>query len=362
MAIAIITGIPGAGKTYYMVWAIIKEWCKLIGGIYEIKKGITLITNIDGLNLEHESLTELVDDAGGVKNFFTDKIQKEVQQKYASKENERVVYVIDEAQDYFRRKFYDEKVFKFFEYHRHYGFDIFLLTQNRSLLCRDISNLAEYEKRAAPRSLTFVGFRYLTIIGGDILKKENIKKDKRIFQTYKSFSQKELTRQGNPYLKTIIFGLFFVLLMAFIGYKTVFNKYAHASSSEKNKPRKIEQIANNAPGIKSSNPIQSTTPEKLVSIKHPVKLNYILISDGNGGNRVRVIHPINDDLVPIEVLGIEYRVIDEKNYIRIYALLDSNQFNEYQSKRASKGGARARSDVRPSGSTGQPNHIFLPTN
>jgi len=60
MAINIITGVPGAGKTYYGVYHLRKNFCVKTGNGYILKDGFTLITNINQLLIPHLSLDDVL--------------------------------------------------------------------------------------------------------------------------------------------------------------------------------------------------------------------------------------------------------------------------------------------------------------
>jgi len=80
MAIRIIEGVPGSGKTYYAVRHVAKTFfTKKKDGSYVLTKPCTLITNIDSFQPDHISLQDEIKNAGGVEHFFS----------YAYQENSR---------------------------------------------------------------------------------------------------------------------------------------------------------------------------------------------------------------------------------------------------------------------------------
>lgn len=223
MAIRIIEGVPGSGKTLYAVHHLLKTYydCDQ-DGFYKQKKftnedgeeqKLRLITNIDGLKVAHDHLDDLVHIAGGYRIFFSNKYQESIFDK-----KERVVFLIDEAQKIFRKKLTGDwdDVFYYFEYHRHYGHDIYLLTQNAKKVNTEISELREYLIHSKPRVRSLTGeFSYQMISDGDILKRETIKPLPKLFNMYKSRRQAESEKIKNPMIvKTL---LMFVLAMSIIG-------------------------------------------------------------------------------------------------------------------------------------------------
>jgi len=82
---------------------------------------------------------------------------------------ERVIFVLDEAQEYFgefqllsdnqRKKDYAD-MFLFFQTHRHYGVDIYLITQDLEGIVKPIRSLIETEYRHTPGALSFSSNTY----------------------------------------------------------------------------------------------------------------------------------------------------------------------------------------------------------
>ncbi|MBT9164894.1 MAG: hypothetical protein DDT23_00905 [candidate division WS2 bacterium] len=141
------------------------------------------MTNIAGLKLPVKSLDHEIERAGSIENYFSVPYHT----YHAGSGNKRVVMIIDEAQKIFHRKFYNKDVFYFFQYSRHLGFNIYLITQDVSSLSRELQNLAEYEVRAVRRSLQAGFFRYLYCIDDQKIGTRNLKRDSKVFAMYRSF-------------------------------------------------------------------------------------------------------------------------------------------------------------------------------
>jgi zona occludens toxin len=207
MAIRIIDGVPGTGKTYYAVKHLLDKYFDYDKSIedYVPKKPVTLISNIDDLALDHISLKEEMNAAGGVVEFFKEEYQEQYRHKFES----QIVYVIDEAQKLFRKG--DRAltpIFGYFEYHRHFGQDIYLITQNSRKIATDIVDLVEYVVRATPRIRSMVGeLKYRWISDGERLKTEAFKPDQRVFNCYKSMDAAESEKIKNPIIKTVVIAL-----------------------------------------------------------------------------------------------------------------------------------------------------------
>ena len=154
MAIRIIEGKIGSGKTYYAVNHVFRSWYKWCDVNDEwIPKNseleIKVYTNIKKMKLGHD-LNLAINEAGGLNPFFT----VEYQERFC--ENLNVIYIIDEAQshDLFHRTYKDRHVFTFFQTSRHMGIDIYLITQDTQCLAKELRSLAEYHIVAVQRTKT----------------------------------------------------------------------------------------------------------------------------------------------------------------------------------------------------------------
>jgi zona occludens toxin (predicted ATPase) len=197
--IVLLTGVPGSGKSYLAV--------KTISDLLKDKNNVVL-SNIEDFRFERFKLyrdyqikkisdTTFVSIETGLyvdiskdlvkygASFFEYDNMKKILSLYKDK---KVFIFIDECQRYFPKWFKDSDVIYFFDYHRHFGVDIYLISQSSVKICSDIVALSEYELRAVPSSLKFKNmFVYKRIISGDIIGRQILKKDRRIFNLYKSF-------------------------------------------------------------------------------------------------------------------------------------------------------------------------------
>lgn len=258
MAIRIIEGVPGSGKSYYAVKHLADHYFeKQEDGRYELIKPVTIITNIDGFQPEHYKLQVLVKDAGGIKEFFSELYQKAITECIGG----QIVYIIDEAQKYFRKGARDlADVYSYFEYHRHFGHDIYLITQNARKLPADISCLSEYLIVAAPRTRSVIGeFKYKWLSDGELLKREGFRPDAGIFALYKSMDQKESEKIKNPVMKTVGIALLAVLCVIGGGlyyFKVKWLSAAPVALGPDGKP--IEVTGAPSPGQSAIKPTSST--------------------------------------------------------------------------------------------------------
>ena len=222
MAIRIIEGKIGSGKTYYAVNHVFKEyfkWCDnkdaWVQKNTDVK--IKIYTNIKKMKIGHD-LDLAIGEAGGLNPFFTE----DYQVRFCN--NCKVIYIIDEAQGskLFHRRYNDTVVFDYFQLSRHMGSDIYLITQDTQCLAKELRSLAEYHIVAVPRTKS-IGkmFTYKFYAGKDHFKTKRIRKDNKVFGLYRSMIEKEAEKINSAVLKYIIM---FVVIISLAGvmFKFVF--------------------------------------------------------------------------------------------------------------------------------------------
>lgn len=136
--INLFTGTPGSGKSLDMA--------RFIFSFNRQKKPVICNFEIDKKKLKHPDLFFFVDNidltvdllVDFAKNFYKDGKVKE----------SSIILVIDECQMMFNSRDWskpDRQAWnKFFQIHRHYGFDIYLVTQFDSMIDKQIRSLVEY--------------------------------------------------------------------------------------------------------------------------------------------------------------------------------------------------------------------------
>ena len=218
MAVRIIEGVPGAGKTYFAVHHLLASYFDWNDTTDEFKPkpdfaGLLIISNIDGFPYS-VSLTDLIDQHGGIEGFFTYEKQASLFQ------DRKVIYLIDEAQGLFPYKFYGPRVFLFFQKHRHLGMDIYLITQDAEHMAKGLRSLAEYHIKAVRRSLSLMGefrYHYADPTTGEVWRRKTLKRDRRIFAFYRSMESQETEKHKSVPLHFIAIagGLFVVAALIF---------------------------------------------------------------------------------------------------------------------------------------------------
>ena len=237
MAIFLITGKPGAGKTYFQVKHLLDKYYKYDKDKDEyVKKfDFVLISNIPNLNLEHVSLDEamvtkcksmaklealrlgsndqeVIDEL--YDEYWTDRIRYffnyQHQQRLTDKAT-NIIYAISECQKLFGSDLGKQKwkteVFQMFQEHRHLGLSFYMDTQSRKLLHSDIYALVEKETNARPRTMSVLGeFQYHEFVDGSKITSmpKGVKPDKKVFECYRGFIHEEVEKPKKALTKLLI--------------------------------------------------------------------------------------------------------------------------------------------------------------
>lgn len=274
MAFKLITGLPGSGKSYYAVWYVASTYFdRTKTGKFKLKekfKGIKIISNIEALKLPHLSLDEVLKNYRSPSDFFSYSSQEKISKKYP-----QIVYLIDEAQFFFPVRFRDDGVFNWFQLHRHFGQDIYLITQVSKLLPDQINALCEMQIDAVPRSNTlFFGMdlHYNFLSKGQIVNKCFKFKRKWVFDLYTSQSSEEVEKPKNPFMK------YFALILLFL----LFGVWNARKLFQKETPPHVSKPSSNVASSSSprlSGSSSSASPSIPEETLVPVSLSY-LTQDG----------------------------------------------------------------------------------
>jgi zona occludens toxin len=191
----LITGLQGSGKSYYAMYKI----------YYEQNKYYKIFTNLDGLKqtdkiipldfkkFTDEILTECYNLIVTQSKEYQEVIEY-LQRLYilpqnVSKEN-RILLVIDEAQNYFSKK--NPILSWFVTQHRHLYMELYLITQKYTLLHADyhLFNLAYNAfppvKQFSKKSIAYKEFAGLPMSDDNFVRKFSLKKESKIFDMYVS--------------------------------------------------------------------------------------------------------------------------------------------------------------------------------
>ena len=228
--IRIVQGNPGSGKSYYAANYIAEKCCTYdpLYKSFTLLPNTVIITNIVDLRVSHLNFDDLITKYT-IEKFLTVANFEILIEKYRA---QHVVLIIDEAQKYLDSKFYDKDVFYFFQYHRHLGLDIFLLTQSVTTVCRQLIPLCEFIVEACPRSKGLAGtMRYkFKDTKGMFMYSKAIRKKQETFDMYSSFTTEEAEKPKNVLTHWILV-LSVVLVVVVVGFKGFFYSYSHKSAT-----------------------------------------------------------------------------------------------------------------------------------
>lgn len=314
MAIYLITGNPGSGKTYLAITMMLKHYnFKKDINEYVIKENQIIITNIHNLKLEHEPLTIFGKNNFEIgKNFNIENFEELIEKRWKDK---NISIYIDESQFIFDRKFYNKETFSFFQYHRHLGLDIYLITQSSNLIPRDLFDLIETETRAIPRKLAIAReLKYKILVNKQILSQKVVVRDKKVYALYQSMEKKEGSKIRNPLIKFIIIPLVLIPILAIYWKRNFLTKEGGVSKYGKQINQKIDDKK-----IMENNNFKTTinTKERKKN-KDLIRLSYAIV-----GKKVLVYNPVSKILTPIQDIELPIKQISKNGrYLNIIAEIE----------------------------------------
>ena len=205
MAIYVVTGSPGSGKSYYAV--------NQIKSILDSGESCLILTNIAGLNVDDERLFVMNFSHEGFANAKQSTYIRQLRERYNLNYEDKIYYFVDEAQQFLSPRLKNDDVIYFFDTHRHYGVDVYLMSQNIKKLHRDITAVSEYEIRASSVALNpLPGFLYRKYVNNEQFATFRLKKRDEIFALFKSMEAGQTQKKNKKYL------YFLVVLVVLIGF------------------------------------------------------------------------------------------------------------------------------------------------
>ncbi len=261
--INLITGVPGAGKTYFSVNIIYREliskdskYKKIYTNINldfekcnKIKKDFVFQLNLDNFLSEIDKDFELSNLFKSNALFKEDGSLVSDYDSYISeiglfKDYEDSLIILDECHLYFTSSVSD-KLLRFLSYHRHFKIDMDLVTQNKSLINRKYLAFIENmyigqnpSKRLFSKVFVYKLYASYKEYSSNYVGKEKLKFDKKIASLYNSGSNK-INKSFSSRLLIPFFILAVIAILFFIAFKnyvscgSVFG-CSHTSKSVKN--------------------------------------------------------------------------------------------------------------------------------
>lgn len=244
-----IEGKLGSGKTYWAVNYILEKyysWNNVINQYVPKYTDLRIVTNIDELDLPHENLKTLIEE----------KTMQGVFNENFVNTSAHCIFIIDESQYYFHRKYSDKEVFKFFQMSRHYGVDILLITQDVDTLSKELRSLSEYTIKALPRTRSANGLmRYSWLSENEQFRSQSIRFKKEVGSMYRSRMKEEKMKIPLTWKKYAIYAVALVLV-SIIGIGLMVKKFYPDSSGSQN-------VVSRRPALRQAD--AGTTPEKAMT-------------------------------------------------------------------------------------------------
>jgi len=224
MAVILITGVPGSGKSLYAL-KLVQEMSKKGLEKDQEPRPITFY-NYDGIDQDKFTLkTGIPCYIGNIELLKNDKAVEEFT-------NPHDIIVIDECQKFWRQRQAGTFVPKFvqsLEEHRHHGVDIFFITQDPMLIDVNIRRMAErFVAINRPFGMNYCRiFEYAsyqrdpfnTFVAKGANDKKVWKYDKKLYELYKSAQVHTVKSRIPKGLIYLVLGIVFVVYMAWSGLK-----------------------------------------------------------------------------------------------------------------------------------------------
>lgn len=286
--ITFLTGVPGSGKTYKAVYTIFNNFSSNDKAKKDLKKDfINCYTNINEFKFDKVEYVYKLD-FDELKNNLT-KLHKLYKSKVTDDELiakckefgiYKSLFVIDEAHNYFDIN--DVVLVWWLSYHRHLYQDIYLITQNLSLVHSKYKTFSEFFFRAKSTtvSLNRDTFKYDVYINSRLAMNarshtERLSKIKEVFDLYQSGDEVVVS---NILLKFYVFSF----LMVVAGVVFIYFYFSSSNSSQidsnisqipisRNFSQPIQNTSNvknqnQSPVIQEIKPTFETTDRKLFSL------------------------------------------------------------------------------------------------
>lgn len=245
MAIYGVNGKPGCGKTFWVLKHLTQkyfEWSKVFNEWFK-KGNFEVVTNIEEIKLETRNLDEMIKIAGGFNKFFEIEYQRKILSKMG-----RIIYIIDEARNYFPKGLKDNAVLNMLQYHRHLGLDFYLINPSTEGLSREVIALMEYQIEGTTRSKRLLDeFRYRKVVEGDNAGRMVLRPDDKIFRIYKSMDREGLEKIQPLVRKYAIYVLIagLIAVLGFAGFLNFLKSKKKASEIRKQSQVSVAKVVEN---------------------------------------------------------------------------------------------------------------------
>ncbi len=280
MAISYIVGIPRSGKSYLAVYKLWQHFIhvpkKTLFSRFakkneEKKDYLVAYTNINGFDfkksekikfLDFELLTEQLTDLYSMyKDKKSDDELIEVAKKYGIY---KALFVIDECHNFLKSKG-NEVLIWWFTYHGHLYQDMWLITQDLTLVNSEYKRIAEFFYKAVPPSkrINTKKFRYVQFASYKMYKIDliqgggyNLPALQEVFDMYISGDKNNSKSIVKKYLYFALIPLFLIIPLVYIFIDSFKTDDASQNNTQTNK-KTIQSKSNNKSNKLTSSPIKN---------------------------------------------------------------------------------------------------------
>jgi hypothetical protein len=243
-----LTGVPGGGKSYYAVYKMLKL----------LEAGQIVVHNVHGFNDSRAISWEF-----GQMPLDADSLFKEFDMIRLSKgvPPETMIYVfIDEAQRFWPYEYKDPRGVFFFDFHRHHGLEITLISQDIKKISPKISTLFEQEIRAVkPMFQLQPGFQYNLLSSGELFGKERLPKKQEVFAAYTSFLAGSGAAKKSRYVYIIPAAVIFAIIMFFVLQYSLKNSFTRLAPSVSEAETSLKKISSEPVSVGAPAPAPGDT-------------------------------------------------------------------------------------------------------
>ncbi|AQW84243.1 zonula occludens toxin (Zot) family protein [Campylobacter pinnipediorum subsp. pinnipediorum] len=261
--ISYVIGNPGSGKTYFAVNRIYETFLKQPKKSFfdkfkkdkkETKKQDEFFycyTNIDGFKFDLDTrfiqfdFNKFYDDISILHACYLDKKGDKYLIEVAKQYNLfKVLIILDEAHNFFKNK-KDEILIWWLTYHRHLSQEIYLITQDLSLINPEYKRIAEFfykavdsSKRVFTNKLRYILYGSYKLYAKDEYRKINIDFSKDVFNLYHSG---KIKNQSSLIKKFFLISIFLLFVLAIIFYFVI---YSMTDDTKKDNTNDVKDINN----------------------------------------------------------------------------------------------------------------------
>lgn len=346
--VEILTGVPGSGKTYRAMYTLYANFAKdkkvIKDRSVQIKGIANAITNINELDynkfvcVDPFNFDDLYAKISILYDMYKNQNADDTKLQEKAKELEllHTLIIIDEAHNYFDSQ--DKKLVWWLSYHRHLYHEIYLITQNLSLINAKYKAFCEFFYKAIPSSLKLFNnhmkYNQYAHARLSLNSKTGVKKIPVVKEVFESYGSGNNQKSKSMILKFLGLALLFVLLMVFV-ISFFFSSSSEVEITEQEKEvisEKFEQKPNN-PFDAKPKVIKNDSFEKLAAAKKLIVLicsdrRNLCIYNGNSFDKKLI-----DSMVKIyKYEVVSYSDIPHSLFTNYYIMVDSKFLNLFESE------------------------------